>query len=102
MRDYSEDVFEYRIREQLDPELDFATKIVMESDLSDPDILYQYGELIFPKMKIDTLKFLNKLPQEEITAMAKTYVDGFHEGFIINNIDMSPKRSVNYPLYDRI
>ena len=46
MRDYSEDVFEYRIREQLDPELDFATKIVMESDLSDPDILYQYGEYI--------------------------------------------------------
>ena len=45
--------------------------------------------------EIDTLKFLNKLPQEEITAMAKTYVDGFHEGFIINNIDMSPKRSVN-------
>ncbi len=94
MRDYSEDVFEYRIREQLDPELDFATKIVMESDLSDPNILYQYGEYI-SENEIDTLKFLNKLPQEEITAMAKTYVDGFHEGFIINNIDMSPKRSVN-------
>lgn len=94
MRDYSENVFEYRIREQLDPELDFATKIVMESDLSDPDILYQYGEYI-SENEIDTLKFLNKLPQEEITAMAKTYVDGFHEGFIINNIDMSPKRSVN-------
>ena len=94
MRDYSEDVFEYRIREQLDPELDFATKIVMKSDLSDPDILYQYGEYI-SENEIDTLKFLNKLPQEEITAMAKTYVDGFHEGFIINNIDMSPKRSVN-------
>ncbi len=94
MRDYSEDVYEYRIREQLDPGLDFATKIVMESDLSDPDILYQYGEYI-SENEIDTLKFLNKLPQEEITAMAKTYVDGFHEGFIINNIDMSPKRSVN-------
>ena len=40
-------------------------------------------------MKLILLKFLNKLPQEEITAMAKTYVDGFHEGFIINNIDMS-------------
>jgi len=66
----------------------------MESDLSDPDILYQYGEYI-SENEIDTLKFLNKLPQEEITAMAKTYVDGFHEGFIINNIDMSPKRSVN-------
>lgn len=56
MRDYSEDVFEYRIREQLDPELDFATKIVMESDLSDPDILYQYGEYI-SENEIDTLKF---------------------------------------------
>lgn len=94
MRDYSEDVYEYRVREQLDPALDFATKIVMESDLSNPDILYQYGEYI-SKNEIDTLKFLNKLPQKEITAMAKTYVDGFHEGFIINNIDMSPKRSVN-------
>ncbi len=52
-------------------------------------------ENIFSENEIDTLKFLNKLPQEEITAMAKTYVDGFHEGFIINNIDMSPKRSVN-------
>ena len=94
MRDYSEDVFEYRIKEQLDPELDFATKIVMESDLDNPDILYQYGEYI-SKNEIDTLKFLNKLPKEEIVAMAKTYVDGFHDGFIINNIDMSQKRSVN-------
>ena len=90
MRDYSEDVYEYRVREQLDPELNFATKIVMESDLSNPDILYQYGEYI-SKNEIDMLKFLNKLPREEITAMAKTYVDGFHEGFI-----------VKYPLYDRV
>lgn len=90
MRDYSEDVYEYRVREQLDPELNFATKIVMESDLSNPDILYQYGEYI-SKNEIDMLKFLNKLPREEITAMAKTYVDGFHEGFIVNNIDMSQK-----------
>ena len=94
MRDYSEDVYEYRVREQLDPELNFATKIVMESDLSNPDILYQYGEYI-SKNEIDMLKFLNKLPREEITAMAKTCVDGFHEGFIVNNIDMSQKRSVN-------
>ena len=87
MRDYSEDVYEYRVREQLDPELNFATKIVMESDLSNPDILYQYGEYI-SKNEIDMLKFLNKLPREEITAMAKTYVDGFHDdkyGIIVEN-----------------
>lgn len=50
MRDYSSDIFEYRIREQLDPSLDFAVKIVMESDLQNPDFLYQYGS-IFPKMR---------------------------------------------------
>ena len=64
MRDYSEDVFEYRIREQLDPELDFATRIVMESDLSDPDIFVSIWR-IYSENEIDTLKFFKiKLPQE--------------------------------------
>lgn len=94
MRDYSEDVFEYRIREQLDPTLTFAVDIVMKSDLNNPDSLYQYGEYI-SENEIRTLMYLNSLPKEEIKKMAKTYVEGFHEGFIINNIDMSGKRTVN-------
>ena len=94
MRDYSSDVFEYRIREQLDPSLDFAVRIVMESDLKDPDFLYQYGEYISDNER-KTLEYLNCLPKEKIQAIAKTYVDGFHEGFIVNNIDMSGKRTVN-------
>lgn len=94
MRDYSSDVFEYRIREQLDPSLDFAVRIVMESDLEDPDFLYQYGEYISDNER-KTLEYLNRLPKEKIQAIAKTYVDGFHEGFIVNNIDMSGKRTVN-------
>ena len=94
MRDYSSDVFEYRIREQLDPSLDFAVRIVMESDLKDPDFLYQYGEYISDNER-KTLEYLNRLPKEKIQAIARTYVDGFHEGFIVNNIDMSGKRTVN-------
>lgn len=94
MRDYSSDVFEYRIREQLDPSLDFAVRIVMESDLKDPDFLYQYGEYISDNER-KTLEYLNCLPKEKIQAIARTYVDGFHEGFIVNNIDMSGKRTVN-------
>lgn len=94
MRDYSQDVFEYRIREQLDPTMDFAVKIIMESDLSNPDSLYQYGEYISDN-EIQTLNYLNQLPKETIEAIARTYVEGFHEGFIVNNIDMSPKRTVN-------
>ena len=94
MRDYSSDVFEYRIREQLDPSLDFAVRIVMESDLEDPDFLYQYGEYISDNER-KTLEYLNRLPKEKIQEIARTYVDGFHEGFIVNNIDMSGKRTVN-------
>ena len=94
MRDYSSDIFEYRIREQLDPSLDFAVKIVMESDLQNPDFLYQYGEYI-SENEIRTLEYLNSLPKEKLQAIARTYVEGFHEGFIVNNIDMSRKRTVN-------
>lgn len=94
MRDYSSDVFEYRIREQLDPSLDFAVRIVMDSDWNNEDSLYQYGEYI-SENEIRTLKYLNSLSQEKIQAIAKTYVEGFHEGFIVNRIDMSGKRTVN-------
>lgn len=94
MRDYSSEVFEYRIREQLDPSMTFATDIVMNSDFSDPDCLYQYGEYI-SENEIRTLNYLNSLPKEKISAIAKTYVNGFHDGFIVNNIDMTAKRTVN-------
>lgn len=94
MRDYSGDIFEYRVREQLDPSLDFAVKIIMESDLSSSDYLYQYGEYI-SENEIHTWEYLNQLSEEKIKSIAKTYVEGFHEGFIVNNIDMSPKRTVN-------
>ncbi len=38
---------EYRVRELLDPELDFATKIIMESDLTDVRYLYRFGEVCY-------------------------------------------------------
>lgn len=94
MRDYSEEVFEARIKEQVDPKQNFATKIVMHSDLLDSNCLYQYGEYISPN-EIQTLEFLNTLSKEEIKSIATTYVEGFHEGFIVNNIDMTHKESVN-------
>ena len=44
--DYSEITVAHRIREAVDPKLDFAAKIVMESDLKDLRYLYRYGEYI--------------------------------------------------------
>lgn len=94
MRDYSQEICLYRVREQLDPSFHFASDIVMKEDLSDPDVLYRYGEYI-SENETKMLSFLNSLPEERIQAIAKTYVDGFHDGFIINNIDMAKKATVN-------
>ena len=92
--DYSDVFVTNRIREQLDPSLDFAAKIVMESDLTDVRYLYRYGEYI-QENEIQTAQYLASLSQEEIEKMAATYTNGFKEGFQIARIDLSKKKSVN-------
>ena len=58
--DYSDDLMEYRVRELLDPELDFATKIIMESDLTDVRYLYRFGEYVTDN-EIKTAEYLSCL-----------------------------------------
>lgn len=92
--DYAEYFMGYRIKQQLEPELSFATDIIMNSDLNDLSYLYRYGEYIGVN-EINTAKFLNSMPQEEIDKMAATYTEGFRRGFIAARIDMSSKKTVN-------
>ena len=92
--DYSDQTLAYRIREAVDPSLDFATKIIMESDLNDLRYLYQYGEYVNDSI-IETAKFLNHLPQEEIDRIASVYTEGYRIGFILGNKDLSKKKTVN-------
>ncbi len=92
--DYAEYFIGYRIQEQLEPALSFATDIVMNSDLTDLSYLYRYGEYIGYN-EIKTAEFLNTLSQEEIEAMASTYTEGFREGYVAARIDMSRKKTVN-------
>ncbi len=94
MFDYADVLVADRVRETLDPSYSFATDIVMKSDLSDVRYLYKYGEYIGDN-ELKTAEFLNKLPEEDIKAMAKTYVDGFVKGFETMRIDLKPKKSVN-------
>lgn len=61
--DYSDDYIDYRIRELLDPSLDFATKIIMESDLSDVRYLYKYGEYVTDN-ELKMARHLNTLSEE--------------------------------------
>lgn len=92
--DYSEITVEYRIQENLDPELKFAVDIIMDSNLEDLRYLYQYGEYI-TENELAIARYLNALPQEKIDAMASTYTEGFRKGFIVQKIDLSKKSIVN-------
>lgn len=92
--DYSETRMEHRIKMQVDPSYDFAQKIVMESDLTDPRFLYLYGEYV-SEAEIRTLAFLNSQPEERIALMAKTFTEGYRIGFATTNRDISIKNSVN-------
>lgn len=91
--DYSELTVDYRTRELLDPELSFATDIIMNSDLTDLRYLYEFGEYITDnELKIAT--FLNSLPEDQINAMATTYTEGYRMGFEHARIDLSKKKVV--------
>ncbi len=92
--DYSDLFVTYHTREVADPSLDFATRIIMESDLSDLRYLYQYGEYVSENEK-KMAAFLNTLPEEEIAAMADTYTEGYRIGFVVGGKDLSIKKTVN-------
>jgi len=92
--DYSDVTVTYRVREGIDPSLDFATRIVMEEDLTDLRYLYKYGEYI-SENEIKMAKHMNALPQETIDLMAATYSEGYRMGFVLGNKDLSKKTTVN-------
>lgn len=92
--DYSELFVSRRIREGIDPSLDFAARIIMESDLNDLRYLYQYGEYVSENEK-RVAAYLNTLPEETIAAMADTYTEGYRIGFVLGGKDLSKKRTVN-------
>lgn len=83
-----------RVRQMVDPALNFAASIVMEADLNDLRYLYAYGEYISDNER-ETAAFLNSLPEEEIEEIAFTFTDGYREGFVLKGVDLSKKKTVN-------
>lgn len=76
------------------PEQDFASRIVLESDLEDLRYLYYYGEYVTDN-ELRTAKHLNQMPEEKIRLMADTYTEGYRIGFAVGNKDISIKKTVN-------
>ena len=92
--DYYDVFLADQIEEQVNPARDFATKIIMESDLTDLRYLYQYGEYI-SDTEWKTAAYLNSLPQETIDRMAEVYTEGYRVGFVHAGIDLSKKTTVD-------
>lgn len=97
-KDNSEIFMTNRIDEIINPENDFAVKIVMKSDLEDLRYLYKYGESI-SENEIETAKFLNTLSQEKIDKIASVYTEGYRLGFINTGKDLSIKSAVDIRYY---
>ena len=94
VNDYCQDMIEQRVAEAVDPELDFAVRIIMDYDLSDLRYLYFYGEYVSANER-GVAEFLNSLSQEQIDSMAETYTEGYRIGFINGRKDITKKKSVN-------
>lgn len=92
--DYAEFFMDYRVREKMDPILSFATDIVMKCEDGDNSYLYEYGEYI-GKNELETEAFLRRMSSEKVASIARTYTEGFRQGFVAAGIDMSKKKHVN-------
>ena len=97
--DYGEIFTEIGVLSQSSPELDFYVRIIMDSDLSDLRYLYRYGFYITENER-KTAEFLNRMPEEEIQAMADTYTEGYRIGFEVTGKDLSKKKyvGISYPV----
>jgi len=102
--DYADHFAEKRIAALVDWKLDFATRIIEDSDLSDIRYLFYYGAYINDN-QWKTAEYLNSLEQEKIEKIASAYTEGYRRGFLLANKPLYKKKTVNvrYPIgFERI
>ena len=92
--DYCDVFLADRIKEQSDPEDNFAADLIMNSDFNDVRYLYYYGEYVSENEK-RTAMHLNELPLETIQKMADVYTEGYRIGFVNTGKNLSKKATVN-------
>lgn len=102
--DYSEVFVADNVERQTNPKMDYVTNVIMESDLTDLRYLYRFGAHIGDN-ELQTARYLNELPKEQIQAMADTYTEGYRIGFAVTRKDISKKNLVElrYPIgFERV
>ncbi len=94
IHDYDEIRLERRIREMVVPdENSVAYRLLTETDYGDPSYLYDYGEFVSDN-EIKISRYLSSMSDDDLTAMARTYTEGYKKGFEIAGIDLTEKKTV--------
>ncbi|SFA72670.1 Thermophilic metalloprotease (M29) [Acetitomaculum ruminis DSM 5522] len=89
--DYSDLITEERTASLYSPDRDFMKKIIEQCDLSDLSYLYLSGEYV-GQNQLSMARYLNNLDKDKIKLMADTITNGFREGFVLTNKDLSKKK----------
>lgn len=93
--DYCDELLKERVKMSLDSSCSaFALDIIKKAESGNTDYLYDYGEYISDNEK-KTAEFFQKMPEQELEKLAKTYTEGYRMGFENAGIDLSKKKSVN-------
>lgn len=91
--DYVEVFSDVSVREMVNPEWDYYTKLLKEADLADVRYLY-YNGLHVTENEIETARFIGSLSEDEVKAMARTYTEGFLIGYAKLKKDIRQKKVV--------
>lgn len=91
--DYQDELMMDSVSKNFTLENSFAKDIIMKSDLTQIDYLYQYGEYI-SENEIQMSRFLAGLSEEEIEKIADTFTEGYRKGFIATGKDIRIKKTV--------
>ncbi len=93
-RDYTDVFVREDVENLVDPDKDHLRRIVMESDLTREDYLYDYGMWIGAN-ELGLHKYLMSLSEEQLQSMADTYTEGYRIGFEVTGKDLSKKKTVS-------
>ncbi len=79
-------------KEALSHEFTYYTDMLKNDDLNDLRYLFKYGKYI-SEDEIKIAQFLNNYPQEKIKKLAKSIVDAYLRGFIVDNKERGDRDS---------
>lgn len=81
-------------RKYFDTSVNYSAYLILNSDLNDLRYLYKYDSYISER-EVQIAEFFNKMSEEKIDSMVKTYIEGYVRGYELAKLDLASKKYVN-------